>query len=320
MHVIITGAGGMLGQRLARALASRGSVNGRSIAVLTLADLEAPAEVEGVPVCRTMATDITDDKGIDALLDSAPEPAVVFHLAAVVSGAAEADTPLGYRVNLRGTQMLLEALNARGARPRFVFASSLAVFGGQLPPVIPDDQPTTPQNSYGAQKAMGEMLVNDYSRKGLVDGVSLRLPTIVIRPGRPNAAASGFYSSILREPMAGERAVLPVPRTLRHWFASPASAVGALCHAAEIETASLGLNRALNLPGVSATVQEMLDALERTVGSEALSLIDEVPDPEIERIVTPWPQAFAPERALSLGFRAEESFDEIVEAYLREIA
>jgi len=229
----------------------------------------------------------------------------------VVAGQAEAEVAVGWRGNEAASRARLEAAAASGKAPRFVFTSSLAVFGAPLPDVIQDDQQTAPRSSYGAQKAVGELMVSDWSRKGFIDGLALRLPTIIVRPGSPNAAASSFYSSILREPLAGQRARLPVPRETRHWFASPQAAAGYLAHACVAETAYLGARRALNLPGVSATVADLIAALERAAPG-ASALIDEVPDPTIADIVTPWPRAFAPERALALGFAGDPSVDAIV--------
>jgi nucleoside-diphosphate-sugar epimerase len=249
----------------------------------------------------------------------ADRPDVVFHLAAVVSGEAEADFEKGYRANLEGIQNLLEAIRAlEGYRPRLVFTSSIAVFGAPFPDPIPDEFHTTPLTSYGTQKAIGELLLADYSRRGFVDGIALRLPTITVRPGAPNRAASGFFSSLIREPLNGREAVLPVPQTVRHWHASPRSAVGFLLHAAELDTSLLGGRPALTMPGVSATVGEQIEALRRVGGDEAVALIRSEPDETIARIVGGWPERFDARRALGLGFRAETRFDEIVEAYVED--
>jgi nucleoside-diphosphate-sugar epimerase len=244
---------------------------------------------------------------------------VIFHLAAIVSGEAEADTARGYGVNLGGMTALCEAIAAQDDyRPRLVFASSLAVFGPPLPDVIDDTEPAHPATSYGTQKRMGELLVDDLSRKGLLDGVSLRLPTIVVRPGKPNAAASGFWSSILREPLAGLPATLPVPPGTRHWLASPRSAVGFLIRAAKIDTGPLGRDRALNLPGVSATARDLIDALGRIAGPEAAARVTEAPDPAIAAITEGWPRAFAPSRAKALGFEAEDSVEALIRAHVED--
>lgn len=303
-HILITGAGGMLGRKLHAAL------SGPDVR-FTLADVVAP-EGSGITACDL------SEAGVAARL-VADKPDVIYHLAAVVSGEAEADLAKGYRVNLTATQALLEAVAAIPEYcPRFVFTSSLAVFSAPLPDVIPDDQPTIPLSSYGAQKAMGEILVNDFTRKGVIDGITLRLPTICIRPGKPNAAASGFYSSILREPLEGQEAVLPVPETLRHWFASPRAAVGMLVHAGQVETNGMGHQRALNLPGVSATVADMLTALEAAAGPKARALVRANADPAIEAIVGPWPKAFDPKQAMAMGFSADESIAAILRAHIED--
>jgi nucleoside-diphosphate-sugar epimerase len=249
----------------------------------------------------------------------APGTDAIFHLAAIVSGQAEADTDLGYRVNLDGTRAVLEACRALGTCPRLVFASSLAVYGGRLPPEVGDDTALTPQTSYGTQKAIGELLVNDYSRKGFVDGRALRLPTVVVRPGRPNRAASTFASSMIREPLAGQEAILPVPDTVRHWHASPRAAIGFLLHAASLDTAELGARRNLSMPGLSATVGEQIAALERVAGKNVVSRIKRVPDPAIISIVDGWPRNFQTDRAARLGFTtAEKSFDDIIRIHIED--
>lgn len=316
MQILVTGAAGMIGRKLVDALVARGTLGGRAISGLTLVDRETPVLPDGVPGAA-LAADLADPAAAPALIDARPD--VIFHLAAIVSGAAEADTAAGYAVNLRGTTALCDAIVAQGRYcPRFVFASSIAVFGTPLPDVIPDGQPPIPLTSYGTQKRMAELLLDDLSRKGLLDGVSLRLPTVCIRPGAPNAAASGFYSSILREPLVGEDAVLPVPDDTRHWFASPRAAVGFLVHAAEMDTAPLGQQRALNLPGVDATVADEIAALERIAGPAAAALIRRVPDLAVARIVAGWPKGFAADRARALGFRAERDMDEIIRVHVED--
>jgi nucleoside-diphosphate-sugar epimerase len=306
VRVLVVGAAGMLGRRLAGRLARDGRV-----AELTLVDVaEGDAE-----------TDVADvaEPGVAAAL-VASRPDVVFHLAAVLSGEAEADFDKGYRVNLDGTRRLLEAIRAVGGgyRPRVVFASSIAVFGAPFPDPIGDDFQTTPLTSYGTQKAMCELLLGDYTRRGFLDGVGLRLPTICVRPGRPNRAASGFFSSIIREPLNGEEAVLPVPDDVRHWFASPRAAVGFLVHAAELEGAALGDRRSVTMPGVSATVAEQIEALRRVGGEEAVRRIRREPDETIMRIVSGWPGRFDARRAAALGFRAESDFEEIVRVHVED--
>jgi nucleoside-diphosphate-sugar epimerase len=250
-------------------------------------------------------------------------PDVIFHLAAVVSGEAEADFEKGYRVNLDGTRDLLEAIRMRSIRsgeykPRFVFTSSIAVFGAPFPDAVGDEFIRTPLTSYGTQKAIGELLLCDYSRRGFLDGIAIRLPTICIRPGKPNLAASSFFSGILREPLAGHEAVLPVSEDVRHWHASPRAAVGFMVHAASIDLAPMGTRRALSLPGLSATVGEQIAALRKVAGDRAVALIRRQPDPTIERIVDGWPRNFEARRALSLGFRAEGSFEEIIRVHIED--
>ncbi|WP_336488054.1 D-erythronate dehydrogenase [Methylobacterium nigriterrae] len=321
MHALILGAAGMIGRRLTDALALSGRIGEEALTALTLVDVAAPPRPAGFSgAVRTEAADLTSPGAAEAAIAGRPD--VVFHLAAIVSGEAEADFEKGYRVNLEATRLLFEAIRrahlAEGYRPRVVFTSSLAVFGPPLPPVIGDDMILTPASSYGAQKAMGELLLSDYTRRGFLDGIGLRLPTICVRPGKPNKAASGFFSGIIREPLAGQEAVLPVPDTLRHWFASPRAATGFLVHAAEIDLAPLGLRRNLTMPGISATVAEEIEALRRVAGDRAVALIRREPDPAVRQIVETWPEAFATERALALGFRADPSFDAIVALHVEE--
>jgi nucleoside-diphosphate-sugar epimerase len=299
VRILILGAAGMLGRKLAERLRGAGT--------LVLADAVEPADV---------VADLTEP-GVAARL-VAGRPDVIFHLAAVVSGEAEDDFDKGYRVNVDGMRSLLEAIRTEGYAPRLVFTSSIAVFGPPLPDVIGDDQAPTPATSYGTQKAIGELLLTDYSRRGFVDGVGIRLPTICVRPDAPNRAASGFFSSIIREPLNGEEAVLPVPDTTRHWFASPRAAVDSLLHAAELDSALLGTRRCLTMPGVSATVAEQIDALRRVGGEQAVRLIQREPDETVARMVAGWPGGFDARRARELGFRAETSFDEIVQVHVED--
>ncbi|MEM9795168.1 MAG: D-erythronate dehydrogenase [Pseudomonadota bacterium] len=316
MNILITGAAGMVGRKLTQALVERGTLGGRDISGLILADVITPVMPLGIPGAA-LSVDLADPKAAAALVESRPD--VVFHLAAIVSGEAEADLHKGYAVNLQGTIALLEAIAAQPDYcPRVIFTSSIAVFGAPVPDDIPDEQATFPLTSYGTQKAMGELMVNDYTRRGLIDGISLRFPTICIRPGAPNAAASGFYSSILREPLIGEEAVLPVSDEITHWFASPRAATGFLIHAAEMDLAPLGPRRALNLPGVKASVGEMVAALGRVAGDRATGLIRRVPDPAIAALVEPWPRGFDPARAMRLGFTAEASMDHIIHAHIED--
>jgi len=252
----------------------------------------------------------------------AARPDLIFHLAAVVSGEAEADFDKGYRINLDGTRHLFEAVRQAGFetpyRPRVVFTSSIAVFGAPFPEAIGDEFLSAPLTSYGTQKAISELLLADYSRRGFFDGIAIRLPTICIRPGIPNKAASGFFSNILREPLAGREAVLPVAEDVRHWHASPRAAVGFLAHAATMDLAPLGTRRALTMPGLSATVAEQIEALRRAAGDNAVKLIRREPDPAIARIVAGWPRNFDAKRATALGFHADASFDEIIRIHIND--
>lgn len=312
MHIVILGAAGMLGRKLAAAI----SAGALPATRLTLVDVQAPSPMPGA---TSLAADLADPAVTARLI--ALRPDLIFHLAAVVSSEAEADFDKGYRVNLDATRVLLDAIRAQpGYCPKLIFASSIAVFGAPFPDAIPDDFHPTPRTSYGTQKAMVELLINDYSRRGIIDGISLRLPTICIRPGAPNRAASGFYSAILREPLASLPAVLPVRDTLRHWFASPRSAVGFFVHAARLDSARLGDRRALNMPGLSATVADQIDALRRVAGQKAVDLIRRVPDPDIAALVEPWAGTFDPARANALGFVADASFDAIIDVYLTDDA
>ena len=316
MRIVITGGCGFLGRRLALLLLERGSALG-TIDELVLFDNAAPALP--LPDDRRLTPvigDIADRDTVRAVIG--PGAAAVFHLAAIVSGQAEADTDLGYRVNLDGTREVLDACRALGTRPRLVFASSLAVYGGALPPEVGDDTPLTPQSSYGAQKAIGELLVGDYSRKGFIDGRALRLPTVVVRPGRPNRAASTFASSIIREPLAGKDAVCPVSPDLVMALASPRSVVAALHHAHELPGETFGANRSLQLPGFSVAVGEMTQAVRRAGGEAAYSRIRWQHDPEIEAIVAGWPKALAAPRAKALGFTADANIDAAVEAFVED--
>ncbi len=319
VHVLVIGAGGMIGRKLVARLVRDGQVGSRPLARLSLVDIAAPTMPAGLDG-GAWAADLSAPGAADTMIAGRPD--VVFHLAAIVSGEAEADFDRGYRINLDGTRYLFEAIRQEGLRnrycPRVVFTSSVAVFGAPLPDIIPDDLATAPLTSYGTQKAIGELLLADYSRRGFLDGVGLRLPTICIRPGAPNRAASGFFSSILREPLVGQPAVLPVPDTTRHWHASPRAAVGFLLHAAALDTAALGARRTLSLPGLSATVAEQIEALRRAAGDKAVALIRREPDPSVMAIVGGWARAFDPARAAALGFVAESSFDEIIRIHVED--
>jgi nucleoside-diphosphate-sugar epimerase len=321
MHVLITGAAGMIGRKLTNRLVAEGGFGGRPITAFSLLDVvapEKPAEFTG-PV-NARAADLS--AAGEATRAIAERPDAIFHLAAIVSGEAEADFEKGYRVNLDGTRALFDAIRLAGQqqpyKPRIVFTSSVAVFGAPFPDAIGDEFFTTPLTSYGTQKAIGELLLSDYSRRGFFDGIGIRLPTICIRPGKPNKAASGFFSNILREPLVGQEAVLPVSEDVRHWYASPRAAVGFLVHAAMIDLAPLGWRRSLNMPGLSATVGEEIAALRKAAGEKAVRLIRREPDATIARIVEGWPRNFDTRRAQALGFRAEQSFEEIVRAHIED--
>jgi D-erythronate 2-dehydrogenase len=315
MHVLIVGAAGMIGRKLADRLVADGNVGGRGIERLTLVDVVAPASPDGR--VEALSADLAAPGEAERLVENRPD--LIVHLAAVVSGEAESDFEKGYRVNLDGTRALLEAVRAvDGYRPRLVFTSSIAVYGPPLPDPIPEDFQEAPLTSYGTQKAIGELLLADYTRRGFVDGIGLRLPTICIRPGRPNKAASGFFSSILREPLVGQEAVLPVPDTVRHWHASPRSAVEFLVRAATLDGQDVGPRRTLSMPGLSATVAEQIEALRRVAGDRAVRLIRREPDESIMRIVETWAPALDATRAGRLGFTAETSFDEIIRVHIED--
>jgi D-erythronate 2-dehydrogenase len=321
VHVLILGAAGMIGRKLATRLIADGNVGGRAIERLTLTDVVSPHEPAGTAgQVELLATDLAGPGEAERLVEARPD--LIFHLAAVVSGEAEADFEKGYRVNLDGTRVLLEAIRAAhgadGYHPRLVFTSSIAVYGAPLPDPIPEDFQLTPLTSYGSQKAIGELLLADYTRRGFVDGIGIRLPTICIRPGSPNKAASGFFSSILREPLIGQEAVLPVPETVRHWHASPRSAVEFLIRAATLDGQQVGPRRTLNMPGLSATVGEQIEALRRVAGEQTVRLIRREPDESIMRIVGTWAPALEATRALRLGFVAESSFDEIIRVHIED--
>jgi D-erythronate 2-dehydrogenase len=319
MHILITGAAGMIGRKLTARLAADGTLNGRPIETLTLIDVVAPQRPEKFSgKVEAVATDIANPAAVRAAV--AGRPAVIFHLAGVVSGEAELDFEKGMRVNLDGSRTLFEAVRAvgDGYRPRLVFTSSIAVFGAPFPPAIADDFHLTPLTSYGTQKAATELLLADYTRRGFLDGVGIRLPSIVVRPGRPNKAASGFFSSIIREPLSGEEAVLPVADSVLHWHASPRAAVGFLVHGAGLDAGKLGPRVNITMPGVCCTVAEQIAALRRIAGDKVASRIRREPDPLVARIVAGWPSRFDPARALALGFRAENSFDDIIRVHIAD--
>jgi nucleoside-diphosphate-sugar epimerase len=317
MHILITGAAGMIGRKLTARLVGDNALNNRPIERLTLLDVSTPQRPENSAArVETVATDVADLAAARAAIAGRPD--VIFHLAAIVSGEAELDFEKGSRVNFDGSRALFEAVRAAGDdyRPRIVFSSSIAVFGAPFPEAIPDDFALTPLTSYGTQKAMVEVMLADYTRRGFLDGVGIRLPNIVVRPGRPNKAASGFFSSIIREPLAGEEAVLPVDESVRNWHASPRAAVAFLLHAAGLASEELGPRVNLTMPGICCTVAEQIAALRRIAGDRVASRIRRAPDPLVARIVAGWPGRFEARRALALGFKAETSFDEIIRVHI----
>ncbi|MDR5901596.1 SDR family oxidoreductase [Halomonas icarae] len=318
MHIAVTGAAGFLGQRLIRQLLERGQLRGQTISRLTLLDqVEVDVPDSGDVDIVSFAVDITAPGAFNEMLDARPD--VIYHLAAVVSSAAEGDLDLGLAVNLDATRALLEGCRHRDlCATRLIMASSVAAYGGELPETLDDMTALHPQNSYGAQKAVSELLINDYSRRGLIDGLVLRLPTIVIRPGRPNAAASSFASSIMREPLNGEEAVCPVPTDLELFVMSPGKVVEALVHGAEVDGEAVGPFRAFMLPGITVSVADMIEALRSVAGSEAVDRIRHEPDPRIQSIVGSWPTRFHTRRADALGFKRDRDFRDILQAFQEE--
>ncbi len=314
MNILVTGAGGMIGRKLIERLLADGTLGGKAISTITAYDLHAPSfDSPSIPVIA-LAGDFGDTRQAAKLV--ADKPDVIFHLAAIVSGEAEDEFEKGYAINLDGTRALFEAIKAiDGYTPRVVFASSIAVFGAPFPEIIGDDYHRTPLTSYGTQKAICELLLTDFTRKGHLDGIGIRFPTIVVRPGKPNLAASGFFSNIIREPMAGQSAVLPVSRDVMHWMASPRSAVGFCLHAATIDGEKVGPHRNLSMPGLAITVGEMIDTLEREEGAETVALIEEKSDAKIASIVANWPRNFDAARAVELGFEAETDFASVIHAH-----
>ena len=301
-RILVIGAAGMIGRKLVARLKKDGA--GELI------------QQDVVPFEGGIVSDLSSPGEAEKLV--AKRPDLIFHLAAVVSGEAEADFEKGYRVNLDGTRYLFEAIRKANYKPKVVFTSSIAVFGAPFPEAIGDEFLNAPLTSYGTQKAIDELLLSDYSRRGFFDGIGIRLPTICVRPGKPNKAASGFFSGILREPLAGQEAILPVADTVRHWFASPRAAVEFLIHASQLDTAKLGTRRNLSMPGIAATIAEEIEALRRVAGEKAVRLIKRVPDPTIMRIVDGWPRNFEARRALELGFRPDPSFDDIIRYHIQD--
>lgn len=317
MKILILGAAGMLGRKLLARLAAEG-FGGAAVATAVLHDVVDPAPSAALPFAVAChAGDYAAPGAAETLVAGRPD--VIFHLASIVSGEAEARFEEGYRVNLDGTRALFEAIRRLpGYAPRVVFASSLAVFGAPCPDVVEDDYLCAPSSSYGVQKAMVELLLADYSRRGFIDGLALRLPTVCVRPGRPNAALSGFLSSIMREPLNGQEAVLPVEEAMRVWIASPRAAVSYLLHAATLDTGPLSARRSLNMPGVSVTVGEQIAALRARAGARVAGLIRPAPDPTVARVVGSWPQRFAAARAHQLGFAGDADFPAILDTYIEE--
>lgn len=320
MHIAITGAAGFLGSKLARHLLDAGSLIGRSgqpekITRITLVDVVAPVGFSD-PRVDIIVGDISDAKTIEAMI--VPTTDSIFHLAAVVSGHAEVDFDLGMKINFDATRHILERARALGTQPRLVFTSSVAVFGGNLPAKVPDTMGLMPQSSYGAQKAMGELLVNDYSRKGFIDGRVLRMPTISVRPGVPNKAASSFASGILREPLNGQAAICPVSGDTRMWLMSPRQAVQNLVYGHNLDAAQFTFTRIVSLPGLSVTVREMVDALESVAGAEVAQRIQWQEDDVVKRIVNSWPGDFEAARAKAMGFTADADFASVIRAHIQD--
>ena len=312
MRIVITGGCGFLGQRVALQLLAQRDVDGLVLFDNAPSTLPLPDDKR----LKVVTGDIADREAVRRVISTGTDS--VFHLAAVVSGQAEADTDLGYRVNLDGTRAVLDACRALGTCPRVVFASSLAVYGGALPPAVGDETPLTPQTSYGTQKAIGELLVNDYSRKGFIDGRAVRLPTVVVRPGRPNRAASTFASSMIREPLAGREAVCPVSPETVMALASPRRIVAGLLHAHDLPADAFGGSRSLQLPGFSVAVGEMAAAVGRAGGEAAYARIYWEPDLQIQQIISGWPQGLQAPRAEALGFVADSGIDEVIQAFIED--
>ena len=308
MKALITGGGGFLGSRLAAALKARDPA-----ADITLLDVAFPPGLDSKYRC--IAGDVAAPEVIAKAL--ARDTDSIFHLAAVVSGGAEADFDLGYHVNMDGTWKLLEAARKLAKPPRVVYTSSVAAFGGKLPDVLDDSTTPAPQTSYGTQKVIGEYLIADYTRKGYVDGRSLRLPTIVVRPGKPNLAASSFASGIIREPLAGVQTACPVPDSTGVWILSPRRVVEAFLHAHDLPSSAWPTTRVVNLPGITLTVREMIDAMGRVAGKESVARVKFVPDARIQGIVKTWPVRFRTDRALAMGFKADSDFESVVRDYLQ---
>jgi D-erythronate 2-dehydrogenase len=316
MRVLITGGGGFIGRRLAKELIENGGLSQGEITHMTLLDIAFPEDMPRDPRLECIKADFSDETVIRNILQHKPD--VIFHLAAIVSGEAEKNLDLGMKVNFHASFRLLELCRQLAFHPRIVFASSCAVFGGDVNKVIMDETGPKPRSSYGAQKAMVELLMNDYSRKGFLDARSLRLPTIAVRPGKPNAATSSFVSSIIREPLNGESASYPVPSETVVWIHSPRSVVQNFIHAANINEELLGDDRVINLPGLTTSIKEMIDSLEKITNPDVIKLISFEPDEFLQSIVLTWPPHFDTQRAINLGFVSDASSEEIIRTYIDE--
>lgn len=316
MKVLIIGGGGLIGQRLARRLAERGSLRGKEIGTMVLADVVDPAPVEAGFEVQTTRCDIADPASLEQVIDA--ETDVIYLLAAIVSAHAEEDLDLGYDINMMGTMNVLQRCRALGTCPVLVFTSSIAVNGGDVPQPFTDYTALNPQTSYGAQKAIGELLVNDFSRRGLVDGRGFRLPTISVRPGKPNRAASSFMSSIFREPLQGESANCPVDPDFNHYYLSPRQCVENLVKGAELEASELGRDRCMQMPGQVWTIKQMIDAMTSVAGPEPATRITWDKQPEIEPILQGWRMDIRADRALKLGLEADSGFDDNIRYFLED--
>ena len=315
MRILILGGGGFIGLKLAKALAARVALRGETVTHLCLADVTETTAIDAPFPVTTHAIDVADRNAVDALMEKGWDS--IFHLAAVVSGQAEADFVSGLRANFFGTLNIFESARAHGRKPIIVYSSSVAAYGGEVPQPIEDWTNTNPQTSYGSQKVIGELLLNDYSRRGFFDGRGVRLPTVVVRPGKPNAAASSFFSSIIREPLQGDPAMCPVdPQSTKGWLTSPRAVVENLLRTAELDAEALGQNRCFNLPGITVTVAEMIEALGRKGGEAALGRIDYDRDETVEKIVSGWAVDFNPTKALALSMEADTDFDSIIQQFI----
>lgn len=316
MNVLIIGGAGLIGQKLARRLAERGTLRGENIDTLTLADINDPLPVEADFEVRTASCNIADPASLAGVIDESID--VIFLLAAIVSAHAEEDLDAGLSINMGGTLNVLQRCRDLGSCPVLVFTSSIAVNGGDVPQPFSEVTATNPQTSYGIQKAIGELLVNDFSRRGLVDGRSFRLPTISVRPGKPNRAASGFMSSIFREPLQGQTANCPVSEDFNHFYLSPRRCVENLILGAELEASDLGQNRTLAMPGLNLTIREMIDAMTAVAGPEPASRITWEPQPELQKILAGWRMTVDASRAEALGLGSDESFEDNIRYFLED--